>query len=78
MATDWTPESRAKQAELIKRIKPWLTTMGPVTPEGKARSSDDDVKANPRATVMEAGVLARPPLEDARDLAQANHCRVDE
>ena len=50
MATNWTPERRAKQAALINRIKPWLTTTGPVTPEGKARSSKNGFKGNPRAT----------------------------
>ena len=78
MAVDWTPERRAKQAALINRIKPWLTTKGPVTPEGKARSSKNGFKGNPRATVVEAGVLARLLLEDARVLAQANHGRVEE
>ena len=72
MATNWTPERRAKQAALINRIKPWLTTTGPVTPEGKARSSKNGFKGNPRATVVAAGVLARLLLEDARVLEQAN------
>jgi hypothetical protein len=49
-----------------------------VTPEGKARSSKNGFKGNSRATVVEAGVLTRLLLEDARVLAQANHGRVEE
>lgn len=33
----WTAERRAKQAQAIRRWKPWLKSSGPVTPEGKAR-----------------------------------------
>lgn len=33
----WTAERRAKQAQAIRRWKPWLNSSGPVTPEGKAR-----------------------------------------
>ena len=35
----WTPESRAKQAELIRRWRPWEQSTGPKTAEGKAVSS---------------------------------------
>src|ERR1700761_3905981 len=35
---DWTPETRAKQAELIRRHKPWTRSTGPRTNHGKARS----------------------------------------
>jgi len=35
----WTPERRAKQAEAIRRWKPWAKSTGPRTEEGKARSS---------------------------------------
>lgn len=39
MANGWTPERRAKQAELIRKWKPWERSTGPATPEGKARSA---------------------------------------
>jgi hypothetical protein len=35
----WTPERRARQAEIIRSTKPWKASTGPRTPEGKARSS---------------------------------------
>ncbi|MCK9541869.1 MAG: hypothetical protein M0R03_07555 [Novosphingobium sp.] len=35
----WTPERRARQAEIIRQTKPWKSSTGPRTPEGKAVSS---------------------------------------
>lgn len=35
MANGWTPERRAKQAEAIKRWKPWERSTGPRTEAGK-------------------------------------------
>lgn len=35
----WTVERRARQAEAIRRWRPWEHSTGPRTPEGKARSS---------------------------------------
>ena len=35
----WTPERRARQAEIIRKTKPWLKSTGPKTEEGKAISS---------------------------------------
>ncbi|MDA8416482.1 MAG: hypothetical protein M0Z78_05340 [Betaproteobacteria bacterium] len=39
MANGWTPERRARQAELIRTWKPWTRSTGPQTPEGKIASS---------------------------------------
>jgi hypothetical protein len=36
MANGWTPERRARQAEMIHSWKPWDKATGPRTPEGKA------------------------------------------
>jgi hypothetical protein len=35
----WTPERRARQAEIIRATQPWKSSTGPKTPEGKAKSS---------------------------------------
>lgn len=35
----WTPERRARQAEIIAKTKPWEKSTGPRTPEGKSISS---------------------------------------
>ena len=39
MANGWTPERRARQAELIRQWKPWTRSTGPRTAEGMATSS---------------------------------------
>lgn len=38
MANGWTPERRARQAEAIRRWKPWERSTGPRTAEGKQRT----------------------------------------
>lgn len=38
MTNAWTPERRARQAEAIRRWKPWEQSTGPRTDEGKARA----------------------------------------
>lgn len=35
----WTPERRARQAELIRQWKPWEKSTGPRTPDGKAKAA---------------------------------------
>ena len=50
----WTPERRAKQAEAIRRWKPWNKSTGPRSPEGKARSSRN---ADRGVAAMEARIL---------------------
>jgi len=44
MANGWTPERRAKQAEAIKRWKPWEQSTGPKTDEGKAEAAQNATK----------------------------------
>ncbi|MFM0644527.1 hypothetical protein PQR14_09355 [Paraburkholderia bryophila] len=49
MANDWTPERRAKQAEAIKRWKPWERSTGPKSDEGKEVSSQNGLKHGMRS-----------------------------
>ncbi len=44
MANGWTPERRARQAELIRNWKSWEQATGPRTPEGKARAAQNGFK----------------------------------
>jgi len=37
MANGWTPERRARQAELIRTWRPWEKATGPKSAEGKAK-----------------------------------------
>ena len=41
----WTPERRARQAELIRTWKPWLKSTGPVTAKGKRRAAKNAAKS---------------------------------
>ena len=38
-ARTWTPEQRQRQAEAIRRWKPWAKSTGPKSAEGKAKVS---------------------------------------
>ena len=42
--TVWTEERRIAQAERMRALKPWRKTKGPVTEEGKKRSSMNALK----------------------------------
>ena len=57
----WSPERRAKQAELIRSSKPWLKSTGPRTDEGKARSA---------ANALKHGFRSRPFIEQVRNERQ--------
>ncbi len=73
----WTDERRAKQAELIRRVKPWEKSTGPTTAESKAVSSMNAWRGSSRALDrasarvmriqeaiigLETHMLGRPPL----------------
>jgi hypothetical protein len=45
MANGWTPERRARQAELIRSWRPWERSTGPRTVEGMAISAANRKKA---------------------------------
>ena len=47
----WTPESRLKQSQIIRRWKPWEQSTGPQTDLGKERSSRNAWKGGHRAAV---------------------------
>jgi hypothetical protein len=41
MARTWTPEQKARQADLIRSWKPWEKSTGPTSPAGKATASQN-------------------------------------
>ena len=47
----WSPESRQKQAEAIRKWSPWTKSTGPRTEEGRARSSRNAWKGGLRASL---------------------------
>jgi len=73
MANSWTPERRRKQAEAIRRWKPWAQSTGPVTPEGKERVSRNAWKGGHRAQLRELSKMVNAEIQAARELAA--HCR---
>ena len=59
MANGWTPERRARQAELIRNWRPWERSTGPRTAEGKLRTSRNADKGDTRGMLRAIGRLLR-------------------
>jgi hypothetical protein len=55
----WPPERRARQAEQIRKWKPWEKSTGPKTEEGKERVSRNADKGGTREMLREIGRLLR-------------------
>lgn len=49
----WTEERRRKQAEIIRRHKPWEKSTGPRTEKGKQRSSINAYKHGERCRFLD-------------------------
>ena len=65
MANGWTPERRARQAELIRQWQPWKQSTGPRSQEGEAAAARNAWKGG-----------ARPLLRDlARELREQDKAR---
>lgn len=60
----WTPERRARQAEIIRATKPWENATGPITEAGKAASSRN-------ACLSPESAYLRLMLNQARSFAVA-------
>ena len=71
MASTWTPERRARQAELIKTWQPWSKSTGPVTAKGKTKSSMNAYRGGFRPVLRGLSALLRDEVKTARDLASA-------
>lgn len=71
MANGWTPERRARQAELIRTWQPWKKSTGPKTPEGKAKAALNGDPcpewAAERAKVRSFLKLAKDLLKEQRE-----------
>jgi hypothetical protein len=46
----WTPERRARQAALIRRLKPWMKATGPKSVQGTTKSKMNALKHGGRST----------------------------
>lgn len=67
MGNGWTPEWRARQAELIRRWKPWQQSTGPRTDEGKARTARNGFKGGIWQEVREIKKTMNVLLRKHRD-----------
>lgn len=65
MKNGWTPERRARQAELIRLWKPWECSTGPISAAGKAVAAGNARKGGLRAMLAELRKLLK---EQAKDL----------
>ncbi len=52
----WTAEERLRQSQLIKNWQPWKQSTGAITPQGKARSSQNAYKHG--ISKLKKGLLA--------------------
>jgi len=69
----WTPESRQKQAETIRRCRPWTKSTGPTSEEGRARSSRNSWKGGLRASLRHYRDVLRQ-IEDTTRRVISSFC----
>jgi hypothetical protein len=68
MVNGWTLERRQRQAEAIRRWRPWEQSTGPVTPEGRERVSRNAWKGGHRQQLRELIALVNAETRAAREL----------
>lgn len=68
MATTWTPERRARQAELIRQWMPWAKSTGPRSPEGRQRVGRNAWTGGHRAQLRELSKLVNAEVRASREL----------
>ena len=68
-----TPEHRARQAELIRRWKPWEHSTGPLTDEGKATVARNADKGGTRAMMRELRRALRDQAEALKNATSTSN-----
>jgi hypothetical protein len=68
MVNGWTPERRARQAELIRQWKPWAKSTGPRSQEGKERISSNAWTGGHREKLRELSKLVNAECRQAKKL----------
>ena len=68
MATTWTPEGRALQAELIRTWQPWVKSTGPRSPEGRQRVSRNAWTGGHRAQLRGFTKMVNAEVRASREL----------
>jgi hypothetical protein len=77
MSKGWTPDRRARQAELIRTWKPWENATGPQSVEGKARSARNADKGGIRRELRELRKALNALFRDQSDLVDGLGGRAD-
>ncbi len=70
MANGWTQERRARQAQAIRRWRPWEHSTGPRTVEGKARTARNAYKGGHWRRERELFKTFRQVLREYREVLQ--------
>ena len=70
MATGWTSERKARQAELIRTWKPWQQATGPRTADGKAKTSRNAYKGGHWLEMRELTRAVNAEIRRAKDLLE--------
>jgi len=70
MASSWTPERKARQAELIRTWKPWQQATGPRTADGKAKASRNAYKGGHWLTLRELSRMVNAEVKAGRELVE--------
>ena len=73
MATTWTPDRRARQAELIRTWQPWAKSTGPRSPEGRQRVSSNAWTGGHWAEMRELTTMVNAEVWASGELI--NSCR---
>ena len=71
MGNGWTLERRAKQAEAIKRWKPWNQSTGPKSATGKERVSRNAWTGGHRQQLRDLSKLVNAEVRESRDLLRS-------
>ena len=68
MASNWTPERRARQASLISTWKPWAQSTGPRTPDGKRKTSRNAYRGGHWRMLRELSRTVNAEIRAAREM----------
>lgn len=75
-ARHWTPEQRARQAQLIHRWQPWGQSIGARTTEGKAVSSQNALRYSLREIMRESARVNKELLSYLKGGLPPNYDRT--
>lgn len=66
----WTPEQRARQAEIIRQWQPWAMSTGPTTDEGKAKVARNAYSGGYWRKLRDSEKLLNQLLREQREYLQ--------